>query len=642
MRLLAYLRSHWRVALAIVLIFGLALAPRSQHLDQQVTVDEDLTLGRSGDFADALSTGRWQRTYQIGHPEVTVMWLTTLVVPPEQLRTFAGSINTIPGADATRNASDNPAFMASLARARLGLAVVHALLIALASALVWRLARPIVGVIVGGLLSLEPFLVAHGQILRGDALLAELMLVALLAAVAFWREQAGFWALALSAVATGLALLTKTPAVFLLPVIGIVALLSARRWLVVGWGVGAAALYVLLWPAMWVRPLITLQRLLEYTLDKGGSPMDAGSFFMGAAVPDPGPLFYNLVLILRLTPLAVIGFVGVFWVRDRQARALMLTLLGMIIVFSVGLAFAAKKADRYILPIIPIILVLGSFGVSAIIQRYHQVKPAIILAGLLVIQSINLRNTWPYPLAYYDPFMGGAPGASRLVLVGSGEGLDQVGRWLNAQPGASDEVAAVFYPDALDGLYDGKTVPLDSYDVADYAVLYIASDQRQLTPSELSLELAGQQPDFEVTINGLRYARVYRLSSPTFGQALTLESVALQSRVVERGQPVRVFLRWSQTLPQGSRWRSHLQLMRTDSDVVDESVGEWQPGDGDPSAVISERHSMPAPRSLGRYTVAVTVERESPQELVPLTQRPPGLVEDPTRLLFKSVWVRVQ
>ena len=99
-------------------------------------------------------------------------------------------------------------------------------LIVLAAVLCWRLWGKTTGVLVGLLLALEPFLVAHGRILRTVALLSELMLVAVLAALAFWSDKAGWWSLAVCALATGLAWLTKTPALALLGAVPAAALAS--------------------------------------------------------------------------------------------------------------------------------------------------------------------------------------------------------------------------------------------------------------------------------------------------------------------------------------------------------------------------------------------------------------------------------
>ena len=77
------------------------------------------------------------------------------------------------------------------------MAPIHALLIVVLALLVWRLWGAQPGCSAGLLLALEPFLVAHGRILRTDALLAELLPVAMLAALVFWSGRGGWWALGL-------------------------------------------------------------------------------------------------------------------------------------------------------------------------------------------------------------------------------------------------------------------------------------------------------------------------------------------------------------------------------------------------------------------------------------------------------------
>ena len=41
---------------------------------------------------------------------------------------------------------------------------------------------------------------------------------------------------------------------------------------------------------------------------------------------------------------------------------------------------------------------------------------------------------FPHYLAYYNPLLGGAPAAARLIPVGEGEGLREAAEWLNLQP----------------------------------------------------------------------------------------------------------------------------------------------------------------------------------------------------------------
>lgn len=643
-----------RLALAVAL-FCLALLPRAQGLDQYVTVDEHLTLGRTGNFAEGVATGRWQRTYQIGHPEVTVMWVALVALGPSRAREFAEGFRVGGRPTVAPDVVERPGFMDALVRARLGLVIVHGVLLAVAGLLIWRLAGPAAGLLGGAMLALEPFLVAHGQLLRADALLAELMLVAVLAANAYWLRGAGPWALFLASGATGLALLAKTPAIVLLPLIGGTALVA--RWyargtgaVVIGrtalelgvWLLGAAVVYVALWPSMWVQPVETLRRVVEYTLSKGGAPMDAGSYLLGEALPDPGPLFYGVALLLRLSPFVLGGFLALLAMRGGRGRRRVLAaqFLAVALVFGVAMAVAAKKADRYMLPLVPFLVAAAGLGIAELVHRRRTVGLAVGLSVVVLGQALSLLSVWPYPLTYYNPLAGGGAGASRAMLVGWGEGLDQVARALNRRPDAASSTVAVFYPDALGAQFAGEAVPLEAYDVADFVVLYVASDQRGLTPPPLAAVLADQPPELEVYLNGIRYAHVYRLAPTELAGGVRLDGIKLADRTVERDERVDVTVRWAIDALTPDL-RSRLTLLRPDGREIAASLGPRH-ASPQPGQLLEERHRFPAPDRLGRYTVALALRTEPTGEPLAVVRRPPGLPEAPTELVFRSVWVYVR
>jgi hypothetical protein len=561
-----------------------------------------LTLCRSASFARAVERGDWRRTYQIGHPEVTVMWLVALGLGPERLRPYADDAQR----DGERSVAAQPGYMDALVAARGVLAPAHALLVALAALLAWRIWGAAAGVLAGTLLALEPFLVAHGRILRTDALLSELMLIALLAALAFWARRAGAWALALCAVATGLALLTKTPAATLLGAVPLVALLGRRErplWLLGPWLAGAAAAYVAAWPALWSRPLSTLEKVVEYTGEKGGSPMDAGAYLLGTAAPDPGPLFYGVALLLRMSPVLLVGLLA--WATlsivssgdDRPGRASEAddarpaasvlaprlvtrlvarlprldderwqagTLLVVALLFVAAMMVLPKKSDRYILPAFPLLATVAALGLARLGGRLggrarragrplarptegrptaprdwrgdpmaragHAARrtsgpmpsgpmaswPALLIGAgaVAAVQVAGLLPVWPYPLAYYNPLLGGGATAHAALSVGWGEGLDVAAEALNAAPDAAGLTVATLYPEVLQAQLAGRAVPLDEADVADAVVTYVAATQRRLHPAPLAEALAGLEPARRVAINGIPYAEVYRLPRP--------------------------------------------------------------------------------------------------------------------------------
>jgi hypothetical protein len=135
------------------------------------------------------------------------------------------------------------------------------------------------------------------------------------------------------------------------------------------------------------------------------------------------------------------------------------------------------------------------------------------LAGLLVIgQSFPLLTVEPYALAYFNPMVGGAPAATRVLLVGWGEGLDQVANYLNAQPGAAQQRIAVYFPLVLNfqGMVQGTVFEIGDAAPVDYVVDYVNAAQRDQTPREVD----GITPSLVVRINGVIYARVFRLTPP--------------------------------------------------------------------------------------------------------------------------------
>src|SRR5262249_12924575 len=156
-------------------------------------------------------------------------------------------------------------------------------------------------------------------------------------------------------------------------------------------------------------------------------------FFLGAPVPDPGPLYYALALPLRVGPLVLIGLA--IWVLLRAPRARQGA--GLVLLIGLGLAtvlaLLPKKADRYILPAIPFLVVVAAIGMAALAERWRRLGPAlgsmlgparrsllgsplgavlgpVAMVGLVgLIELGMLASVWPYPLAAYNPLLGGAP-----------------------------------------------------------------------------------------------------------------------------------------------------------------------------------------------------------------------------------------
>ena len=199
-----------RTSLLALALFVVALAPRLLNRDLFPTSDEDSWMSRTGGFTFGLTNRQYGRTYQNGHPGVTTMWIALLAQGQDGALRFADRVHGL------RFVGLVPGYMEGLATARGGFAVLGALGVAICAVLLWRLFGAWVGMVAGVMMALEPFLVANSQLVHVDGPLATFTSVAALAAIVRWWGGGSWGYTVCAGVATGLALLSKTPAVFLL------------------------------------------------------------------------------------------------------------------------------------------------------------------------------------------------------------------------------------------------------------------------------------------------------------------------------------------------------------------------------------------------------------------------------------------
>lgn len=533
-------------ALLLPFFIGLVtLLPRMIGLRDFFTTDEaHHWFRRSERFAEAIGAGRWADTILTGHPGVTLMWLGSPGLHLERLAVIQGW-------------AAPPDALGHLAWLRLGPVVVHTLLLTVAYLLLRRLVRPGLALVAALLWATSPFLVAHGRLLHLDALLTHLCLLAVLATLLAARAARPLPWLLLTGLFCGLALLTKGPALILLPFVGLALFVlggarsgapgGRRGWFIrgIGWSAPryllilavAAAVTLALWPALWVAPGQALGRYLDEIVSNGGRPNGDGQFFFGSANADPGPLFYPVVALFRFTPLELLGLIGAAAGltliarrkhpgRDPVITREWITLLALTtfaLFWMLVMAVGPKKFDRYILPAWPALLTLSAAGLLGMgnwlrvrLTRWRFARPAAGIAGLLALQGALLAWYHPYYLSYYNPLLGGGPVAQRAFLIGWGEGMDQVGAWLRARHDIGEGQILSALPAALQPF-----VPVPVQDVraidrasANYAVVYLESLQRRDAPAIYARITGASLPLHVVTIHGIEYAWIYQLPKP--------------------------------------------------------------------------------------------------------------------------------
>jgi hypothetical protein len=671
----------WLLAL---LVFGLALAPRVLAPGDFLTADEaDHWQQRSISFLQAVQAGDFAATNLTEHPGVTTMWLgaagTRLYAELEQrgevapiAPVFAAIEEGDYGAAARLYHAHPDDYATYRWLVRLPLALVNALGVALLFVLAWRLFGAGVGLLAALFLAADPFLVAHAKVLHVDALLTTFMSLSLLAALLAVRLDAPPeahhgaavrlpWLLA-SAVAAGLALLTKAPAVLLVPLVGLVLVAGLARppFRAVGpllaalliWGIVALVVWAALWPALWVNPLGTIQTIVRDTLANSGAPHGNGNYFLGRVVGDPGPLFYPLVLALRLTPWTLAGLLALAAAvphgprSERRSNAAVVLLVLFVLLFTLALSIPAKKFDRYLLPVFPALNILAALGWVRLLARLPLSARARRLAPLgygLVGLGLFANLLWyhPYELAYYNPLLGGGPTAERTMYVGWGEGLAQAGDYITAQPNGCDHAISSWYQRTIlpyvctPVMHPGWATQPGG---VDYAVFYVNQIQRDIDRPALESVRARGTLVHTVHIHGIDYARIYQLPRPTehasgaeFGAAVRLEGYSIEPAALRPGGVLTLTTQWQAQAPLSEPYMLFIHLLDEAGNRIAQAdvppagpevpTTAWRPGH-----YYRWFHPLPLPADLppGDYWLALGLYHPQTFERLPLQAPPPS------------------
>lgn len=541
------------------------LLPRATGLATYGTADEPNYLKFSASFYYLLKEGRFGETDLIVHPGVTDLWSGALGVwmyYPE----YANNPKTeFPLADLHFSEILGDGDMAKASMLALDRRFVVAFQVAtLATAFYfgWQAFGFFPALLAVLLVSFDPFYFANSRILQPDSFLAVSMLLGLTALLAYLRTGKNL-ALLASAAATGLAILSKVPGVFLLPVSG---LLLAADW----WGGQGAqhrsgrgfarligvylmwlAVVVLtiftLWPAMWVQPLETLKGLISFT-QNASAQVNSPMFFNGQILPE-GEFgleywyYYPLSFLWRTSPVILLGFAaglaGLWLGRkhtpDYHRRFALLSYLSAGLLMVVFFTLSAKKFDRYILPSMLYLDIVAAFGylslLGTLLRRGQPAASARWLtagAALVVLVGWQAGLVWqsaPYYHAYYNPWLGGVEKAQEVMMVGWGEGLNQAAQYLNNLDSPQMQEVYSFYSSTLDLHFTGRSFDLpisgpvtdelfaDILD-SDYVVIYLIQRQRQSASRVLDY-LADKPPAFVGEIEGVPFVWVYDMAEIT-------------------------------------------------------------------------------------------------------------------------------
>ncbi|MFQ5613033.1 MAG: glycosyltransferase family 39 protein [Anaerolineae bacterium] len=565
----------------------LALIPRLIGLGRFLTIDEVKWVEGAGQFLLGLTGGDLAQTNWHFHPGITITWGEALILWLRWLGTGGG-----PDLASFTNdqLADLPGLIGSM---RLSGAIITSLMVPALYLLARRLLGEAPALLGAALLALDPFFLAHSRIVNGDAGAAGFMLLSLLAFL--WLWQGSRWRMAVvSGVLGGLALLTKLPSPLLVPWISMLALTgyAQRRdagfWLkaLALWGVAAVVTFVLLWPAMWVAPLTTLQSMVGDAFTVGQVGRGHSAFFRGQISDDPGWAFYPIAVAFRLTPLTTIGLgLTILWLvlprrgaTTPSARWIAWSLIAYAVFVVLSANTSPKKLDRYVMAVFPALdlwVAVGLCGVwRALTDRRPQLLRGSLVTALAVValQGAFALTHYPYLLTSYNPLLGGLPKAIATVPVGWGEGLERAAAWLNAQPEAEKAEVSAWYSDIFFPYFVGERASFSSSGksqlAADYVVFYVNQLQRQRPYPALTRYFQEQDPAYTVRAQGAALAWVYRapgMGVPMPGKVkiegrAELLGLDLPDAPLEAGQAaaVRLYFRPLGLLPENEAWQVSL------------------------------------------------------------------------------------
>ncbi len=656
-----------------LLLFLTAIIPRLAALGRYVTPDEPSWVFRSLRFREAVLAADWANTLQSGHPGVTTTWLGSLAIQLQlwlepASRSHLDWINKLYWLT-----PDNGAAIRHLAHflnpARLSVILVTSLGVVAVFLLARDRLGPVTALIGAFLLALDPFLVGLSGLLHLDALLATFMIVTILLLMPRNDpnlEQGSqntlpvskrYWTIA--GVTTALAILTKSPGLFLLLVIPAIWLWQIVRneknidpwYLTIGlWVISMAVVLLLLLPAIWADPrntFATISGLTERLLVDAVRP----TYFLGESTLRPGFIFYPLAVAYRLSPVVSLGLilavVGLVYRIIRKNVASIPVTLWWLILFSLAftlfLNFSAKRFDRYALPAIYALILVAGWGLATFMDYLRSLGrhylTTLFTLFILTLSLVYLVSVYPFPLTAYNWFLGGPTSAQKVLPVDWGEGASMAAKQAASLPGSFDQIlfstnlpaSAPFYPGPLlqlnqENLARARPGDLVIYDASNWqsdpAFFSFDTENDAPIPTSLtgwtvlnSFNFSGLPRSVLLSVGDLQDSSVEPLSERSVGLSFNHNVQLISATILPAASPFRVQVISMWKLDRAEDYQLLLELIDEFGHVrasrelpllndVDHLARHWPPGE-----IQSVYHEMPLPAELppGPYALTATL-----------------------------------
>jgi hypothetical protein len=653
-----------RPYLLSTVIFSVALLPRLAAIERYITPDELIWVYRSVNFREALRAGMWADTLLAGHPGVITMWLGALGTSVQLLLSPADQEIYQWITQLAWLTPDNMTAFRQLSIFLTSGRLAVALLNSLGIVLVFWMARHLLGnafaVLLMAFLVLDPFLAGLSGLLHVDGLMTTFVNISLLS-LALSLETgknerqipARLIYAGLSGSTAALAVLAKSPALLLVPFAAAIFFFGiwknrrepffnrVRNILPLGaiWLGSFVLMLFLVFPALWISPL----QVLQTTVNNANRHVEEAlrpTFFLGTVAFDHGPLFYPISLAWRLGPVVMVGLIILLVLlfqgdrRHQLPRFSMLILFLWIVIFLASITLAAKKFDRYALPVIPAVTLLAAIGWTVWLRPASRIKQ-IFLAMLLIVQLVYMLVVLPYPLAAYNLLLGGPYSAKYVMPIGWGESISRAGGWLAGEPDAGSKKAVSGISPSLAPFFPGETLLADaySYEAANYVIF--TANSRQVDPQGFEQAARDLTLSKVIRYGGLDQSWIYANPRPyseeitlsdlpqpmTFGSQMQLLSQDLTSGEEE----IRFTTRWDRQQSE-DRFLVKLKLLDPNGHVWSQLETallneiyfypeHWQPNE---TPVVTYRLELPPAIPPGTYQMELSLVDEVTDSQMPV------------------------
>lgn len=472
---------------------------------------------RSQQFIVGLKQADFAKTYQHYHPGVTLMWVSGTAI--ELYKQFTG-IKTY---DQYNFLAFDFVAKSSVVLVQLVLSLI--LLNCLHKIIGWKYAYTSLL-----LFSMEPFFLGNSRLYHMDVFLALFVLISLcyswLALQNFTYKKA-----VLAGVFLSFSFLTKSIGIGALIFVLLYSLVyflnkKDKKVLLKYTGVVLVSFLIatfIFFPALWVNPFYYIGQIFSEA-ERIGVRDGHGQILFGEYTRDGGPLFYPLVLLMKITPFMIAGVLLYFISSFKKVLEVLKkpsskysNFYFFLTVFYLGyfvvMIFPSKKIDRYMIPIYPFFGILATSGFMFlrkffIKKNFVRVFDSFLILFVVMFYAVPLISLYPYYFTYTSPVFGSADSANKIIAQKPfGIGIPALKQYILSNYGDYPRLGFIDTKPMKSIYPNSKVSDIRVNGVSDYDLLVLGVNED--IPDKILQSKYKFNKDASLYINGLEYWRIY-------------------------------------------------------------------------------------------------------------------------------------